>query len=334
MQATYQFCRNRVGVSLPDYELLNWVTEYSEPFFCKCELPPEWRIELCLDTSDYAKAEKEVQQKQINTKLHTYPSLMTSFIYDERQRCYYVTQQDPDILGIEWKIKITTDEKSVKVYIAKNSDETKYVIARVLRSVLMGLARTSGWMLLHASCAKNLSGGVLCVGDKGAGKTAVMLSVLSMPGGGYVSNDRLMIKKVDCDYIAAGLPYSPAIRKSAFISLGICTINSSYIFQTSEHKIRFLTRELCDLLNVNACEKVKIGKLYIPQYGEPVYVKNASKAELITALKRAVISNICDFQPVWDYVFPAPIVDLNKFGGFNTFHLHYTDETLAKLLEG
>ncbi len=83
--------------------------------------------------------------------------------------------------------------RSVAILSMENNRHARTALMRVVRELAMNYARCEGGLLLHAAALTLGDRGVLIAGEKGAGKTSLLLYLLRETGAVYVSNDRVLL---------------------------------------------------------------------------------------------------------------------------------------------
>lgn len=96
----------------------------------------------------------------------------------------------------------------------RNPDRAGFDVLQVLRSLLLEIELARGARLVHAAALSVHGVGTLLTGEKGAGKTSSILSLLSHPAVRFVSNDKVLLG----GELAHGLPMAisaePGLRGS------------------------------------------------------------------------------------------------------------------------
>jgi hypothetical protein len=83
--------------------------------------------------------------------------------------------------------------RSVAILSRENNRRARTALMRVVRELAMNNSRCEGGLLLHAAALALGDRGVLIPGEKGAGKTSLLLYLLRETGAAYVSNDRVLL---------------------------------------------------------------------------------------------------------------------------------------------
>lgn len=82
-------------------------------------------------------------------------------------------------------------------------------------------ARRAGWLLVHGSCFVLDGVGVLCLGDKGSGKSALAMVAGSVLGAEIVANDRCLVRVESGAVCARALPQVVALGFGLVGALGL-----------------------------------------------------------------------------------------------------------------
>lgn len=92
------------------------------------------------------------------------------------------------------RIIIISDQSFRQIYIIADpsSDEVKYEPARMIREIMSRYMERQGFFLLHASAVEKDGQAVLFCGNKGVGKTTIMLGLLAR-GYNLIGNDKVYV---------------------------------------------------------------------------------------------------------------------------------------------
>ena len=335
MDALYGFDKYNVILDCASENFNNWIKRYLYPFFevqSQGETNYTWVVKVSFDEADRQSIGQEYHYmcNLPETRYSEYPELKTEYCSDEREEYYVVAQQDPDTLLSKWWFTIDKNKSEVKIWVSLEQLESKYVIARLIRSLIVGMACEDGWIIMHSSCVSTSKGGFITLGEKRMGKTAVLVSALHIAGNCYVANDKVLVKKVDGKVVAQGLPYSPAVKKSLLKQYGLSQ-ESSYIFQGTKSKVRFLVSDFCELLHTSVKPKTTVDKIVLPRYTDEIglYTINELDEGLISS---SIIVNICDFQPVWNKVFKINKAVPEWLKQLDTYMFNYNDDEIGKMV--
>lgn len=95
--------------------------------------------------------------------------------------------------------------------------------ARQLREYGYRLGEDRSWVGLHASCAQLPDGsGAIMVGHSAAGKSTVALALAMSPNGGFVANDRVMVRDTDGGHVEAiAMPVPIRLNAGTVYALGL-----------------------------------------------------------------------------------------------------------------
>ncbi|MBN3189251.1 hypothetical protein H4F64_03365 [Pectobacterium brasiliense] len=120
-------------------------------------------------------------------------------------------------------------------------------------------------MTLHASCVSDSRGAICIIGDKFAGKTTLMLKLLSL-NYNFISNDKPYIYKSEGKFYAFSLPVSAGIRYgsldiSPYLKDSIQNLSSSDEVEFStQGRVHLSPKIICDIFNTSYCNHAAIRK--------------------------------------------------------------------------
>lgn len=331
MKTCYGFSKYKVEMFNDNPSIQTWVDEYLCPFFCvkNKDYNETWKLEVVSNGEALQKITDIFKDFSAINDVMTFSELATSFVANHAHSCYVVMQQDYDTMLSTWWYLIDRMGKNVILWIEENQLEARYTIGRIIRSLIMGMAVEDGWNILHASCVETKNGGFISIGNKGSGKTAAMLALLQIEGSKYIANDKLLVKNENGSLIAQGLPYSPAVKQIALERLELGT-ESSYIFQGTKDKVRFLVKDFCSLLHVSIVPATIIHSIIVPQYSTSSEISLGDCND--TILNNAILSTICNFQPVWDMIFNKRNYEKTWWKNVPIYSLKYNDETIEQMI--
>lgn len=90
----------------------------------------------------------------------------------------------------DWIIKI--DDKKMCIYVSETNDMYNIYLLRILRSIAYGINEDKGMILLHAAAVQYDEKGIVIIGEKGSGKTTMLINFI-MSNANFISNDRVFI---------------------------------------------------------------------------------------------------------------------------------------------
>ena len=329
MECCYGFSRYRVMLYADDALPCAWIDKYLAPFFRDCtksacrdaeqrimqkESDTGWTVRAHVSESKIERCKRAFVEQEAGGCVVEFPELATS--YAVAGEGFLVRQSDPDTLVTESWLHIVPVNRMVDLYIGPDNPEAQYVVSRVVRAIIVGQALADGWSMLHASCVEVDGLGLLTVGDKGAGKTALMMALITQRRGSYVSNDKLLAKRIDGVLYAHGLPHSPAVKLDMLERYGLADVQTDYVFQGTSAKRRFLVDELCNALGTTVAPQTSVRAVLLPHYrAEALDACNPEPLEhsisrdihpddqALIDLEAAETNTICEFQPIWKRVF-------------------------------
>lgn len=329
MDRCYGFSRYRVMLHADDALPCAWIDNYLAPFFrvaaegacCDAgqriaqeETDASWTVHAEISESQIEECKRAFDEQKAAGRVVEFPELATSYaIVGEG---FLVRQSDPDTLVAESWLRIVPGSRMVSLYISPGNPEAPYVVSRAVRAIIVGQALADGWSTLHASCVQVDGCGLLTVGSKGAGKTALMMALVTQRHGKYVSNDKLLAKRIDGMLRVQGLPHSPAVKLDMLERYGLADVQTSYVFQGTSTKRRFLVDELCRALGTTVSPQTSVRAILLSHYrAEAAGACNPEAPEraisrgvhpggqALVDLEAAQTNTICEFQPIWKRVF-------------------------------
>ncbi len=89
-------------------------------------------------------------------------------------------------------------------------------LMRAVRELITSQLRLDGALFLHSACAVFDGNGIVIAGTKKAGKTTLLMYLLTRGGGALLSNDRLLVKKAGEGLAAHAMPTITSVRAGSF----------------------------------------------------------------------------------------------------------------------
>lgn len=89
-------------------------------------------------------------------------------------------------------------------------------LMRTVRELITSHMRRDGHLFLHSACAVFGGDGVVIAGTKKAGKTTLLMYLLTRGGGALLSNDRLLIKATGDGLAVHAMPTITSVRAGSF----------------------------------------------------------------------------------------------------------------------
>ncbi|MGG7445981.1 hypothetical protein ACQ3G7_07845 [Kosakonia oryzendophytica] len=162
-------------------------------------------------------------------------------------------------------VDTVNDTFDLKIYSLFKSKKLYKAAFREIRDYIDGFIVNQEVMTLHAACVSNDRGAVCIMGDKFAGKTTLMLKLLSLKYN-FLSNDKPYVYLFGSDFYAFSLPVSAGVR------LGSINIfpnlqeeiqirsSSGDVEFSSNGRVHLTPKALCDIFNVNYQHHSKVRK--------------------------------------------------------------------------
>lgn len=174
------------------------------------------------------------------------------------------------------EIYIRMGNKIFLVSDCENREATE--LSRLVRDIITKNLFHNGWFMLHASTVTNGRESMAFCGDKGVGKTSIMLEMLKN-GWSYVSNDRILLNVTSQKAMAFNWPTIipvmwPLVEKSVELSSAIeCSDFPTYpqfqfwkTFADKERfekfKVCFTEKELTDAFNASVFNSVNLTHIF------------------------------------------------------------------------
>ncbi len=102
--------------------------------------------------------------------------------------------------------------KEIEVVTADATQELRVSFMRAVRELAMNAAIQRGYLVVHGAALRVNGSGVAIVGPKQAGKTTLLLALLTATGGAFVANDRFAVGEGPDGPEALGIPTIVSIR--------------------------------------------------------------------------------------------------------------------------
>jgi hypothetical protein len=106
-------------------------------------------------------------------------------------------------------------DPKVDVFFCTNNEAAKLMVLRLIRALLVMVYVAAGRCFIHASGISFGEKIIAFVGDKRAGKTTLLLSMLEYTSAKPVTNDKLMLNLLAGSVRAKGLPIKVGIREGS-----------------------------------------------------------------------------------------------------------------------
>lgn len=156
-------------------------------------------------------------------------------------------------------------------------------VHNVTRHILRVEAENQGAIVLHGAVVAFDDTGIAFIGDKGAGKTTVLLSLLRRRGGSYVANDRFFLWPHAGRFRMTGWPTTCRINPATFIAFEeLHTLipkserdallgPDENAWRTSREKVLLLPRDIGPLLQASTRQSAEVkAVVLLEQAGEPL----------------------------------------------------------------
>ena len=177
--------------------------------------------------------------------------------------------------------------------VGPDESQVKLDTARIARMLVTNELEQRGWVVLHAACVIGPEGGVLVIGNKGAGKTTLSLILSSLGTRALLANDRCLVRTDGNVVQALPWPGSVSIGFGLLTGLGWAELAARSIrngaeqhpFQHSdvaallaagsftprfgedgrELKFEVMVPQLAECFGIDVATEGKIGRVYFPQ---------------------------------------------------------------------
>lgn len=118
-------------------------------------------------------------------------------VFDREYRVFYVA---------------TADKRTVRLVAPRFGLSVRNSLMRVVRELAMIASQRQGGLIVHGAAVVVDGRGVVFAGPKKAGKTTLLVHVLSQPGAWYVANDRVLVMETPAGMVLRGIPTIVAVR--------------------------------------------------------------------------------------------------------------------------
>ena len=225
----------------------------------------------------------------------------------------------------EWVMEM--DESECHIYVNSKCLYKGVFLLRILRDISQGINEDIGRVFFHCSGAVIENNGVLVMGEKGRGKTSLLLAMLSEKAS-ILANDRAFVDLGDssCDIQAYGFPQAIRVGMGSY---NACEKLVSYFKEHSfyredaplgsydlDDKYLISLREICNCFNVQYQQNGSLKLILVPniQIGSKEFkIQELSKDE-----KRVLLDKVCftpddeSFSYTWVYM-PKTNVDMKVY---------------------
>jgi hypothetical protein len=164
------------------------------------------------------------------------------------------------------------------------------------------LACSSGWAQVHASAFVVGGQAVLVIGEKGAGKTSMLLTALA-EGADFMSNDRVLLGQRDGAVVVRGLPHSVTVRAGTAAARIMADTSTTY----GDHQpagtgqVRYQITDVLSATGSSVCAEAGLGLLVLPHIvtGD-ITLERVAAAHVADLLEGARRRSTSSFDPLWD----------------------------------
>jgi hypothetical protein len=240
-----------------------------------------------------------------------------------------------EVPAIPWICEILQPrERVLRVLATDRADDGHYALARAVRSLLTTLACASGSVQVHASAFCIEGRAVLVLGDKGAGKTSILIGALAR-GAAFLSNDRVLIAAEHGAVGARGLPHSVTVRADTGAAAVMAGTPSSYGGRQpgDPSQVRYHIADVLAATGSAVDHRAPLGLVVAARVGRTGVRATrlpATEAEnLLLAARRRSISS---FDPLWDAWLPHPEAAI-RWPAAAGIHLEYGPHDIGPALD-
>lgn len=197
---------------------------------------------------------------------------------------------------------IITYRENIYIIVDSNEQLDYKCLSRVLREIALRKLENQNYVIFHASTVELNGKGILIIGNSGAGKTTLALSLCQHHKAKFIANDRIALK-LDNNGELLAIPFSCAARLNYgtlktlnaendytkwTLTNNIPSENSDWKTFNGDKKLHILPKELKDELNIDVKGDTKIHCViypkYVSEFGEPEIINvNESISDLLTA---------------------------------------------------
>ncbi len=210
---TYQYKILKLQVVTYSINHHEWLQEFFCPHFQIVDQSDcDYQIFFREDTADYEKLLEKQEQYSHN--------LINCFLLDNRVIIFpgfKINNNELIVSDDNFKVFYLIDKEHGKIQIltTKNNYRARIALMRVIRELTMNYYMVSQGIFIHGSAFEIDGKAMIIVGNKGAGKTTLMLYNLLNKRTKYLSNDRLFILEESNNYLVKGMPTIASILPSS-----------------------------------------------------------------------------------------------------------------------
>lgn len=201
---TYQGVTIRVETQFP--QDLEWLEEFLQPWFDVSPREPDVLVRYCVDAARYARLERggaaggDAAAFMMDTRIIEYPRWRApdgiELLHDEERRLFFRRR-----------------ERETEIIAPDESAGARIRVMRVIREFAMGAAQAAGGRFLHASAVVVDGRAIVMTGRRLAGKTSLLVYLLSHLRCDFLANDRLLVTEVAGGTQLVGMPTVVSVRE-------------------------------------------------------------------------------------------------------------------------
>lgn len=173
------------------------------------------------------------------------------------------------------------------------------VLLRVLRALSIGSMMRRGALLLHASALAGEERAIIFIGNKGAGKTTLMLHGLRA-GFKFVSNDRVLLSK---EGNVTGVPMASGLNRDTLEEFEELAMLHAEFQYSPKGKVLFTVQELTQAFGTEIAPVQKLGAVVLldrVSHPSPTLLESLGPNEIESTLKLHELHQCDDNQSFWD----------------------------------
>lgn len=184
---------------------------------------------------------------------------------------------------------ITQDKDGITIYFTEYNDQKKLFAKRIFTNSFLKALQKNGYIILHSAAISNDTGAILIIGDKGAGKTTTLLTLINKYNYNFISNDKIALKKLDNKYIVCGIPHSMGIIKEDLEKL---QIKNKYHFFLEQDKCYIEIKDIKNVFQTKVIPYSSLNKIIFTKYTKGTKsLKTLPITEVINYLGENILDN-------------------------------------------
>ncbi|MDO8863398.1 hypothetical protein Q6D67_16960 [Haliea sp. E1-2-M8] len=126
--------------------------------------------------------------------------------------CWNVPGHDIALYDADHHLFYLVREQHIELVAAEAHTDSRINLMRVVRELAMGIAQLRGHRFLHASAFSLNGRAAIISGRREAGKTSLLTYALTRSPGGFLTNDRLLVRTAGAATTVRGMPTIVSIR--------------------------------------------------------------------------------------------------------------------------